>query len=178
MSAAINRLYEVVGRNKPTEKNPAPKIFRMKLFALNKPVAMSRFWYFLAKLNKSKASTGEILEVTEIVEKNFAQVKNYGITLRFNSRSGTHNMYKEYRAVSLNAAIDKMYAQIASLHRVRRSSVWIVDTTVLRANQLKRPAVAQFIKPDLKFRLTQRKPRPSSKAFRTTYKANRPVCFF
>jgi large subunit ribosomal protein L18Ae len=175
---SVNHLYQVVGRNKPTAKNPTPKIFRMKLFAQNKPIAMSRFWYFLAKLNKSKASTGEILEVSEITEKNTNQVKNFGITLRFNSRSGTHNMYKEYRDTSLNAAIDKMYAELASRHRCRRSSIWIVDTAVVPSSQVKRENVKQFINSGIKFRLTARKPRPSSVAFRKTFKATKPVCFF
>lgn len=107
------RLFEVVGRNRPTEKKPHPQIFRMKLFATNKNIAMSRFWYFLGMLNKSKASNGEIMEVHEIFEKNTAHVKNYGVWIRYNSRSGTHNMYKEYRDTSLNAAIDKMCTSLS-----------------------------------------------------------------
>jgi len=104
----VNHLYEVIGRNKPTEKNPNPQIFRMKLFAQNKPIAESRFWYFLRQLNKSKAALGEIIRVTEIFEQNPGHVKNYGISIRYNSRSGTHNMYKEYRDVTINGAVDQM----------------------------------------------------------------------
>lgn len=39
--------YQVVGRHLPTESEPTPKIFRMRIFAPNEVVAKSRFWYFL-----------------------------------------------------------------------------------------------------------------------------------
>ena len=39
--------YQVVGRHLPTEADPAPKIYRMRIFAPNEVVAKSRFWYFL-----------------------------------------------------------------------------------------------------------------------------------
>ena len=39
--------YQVVGRHYPTESEPNPKIYRMRIFALNEVVAKSRFWYFL-----------------------------------------------------------------------------------------------------------------------------------
>ena len=39
--------YQVVGRHLPTENDPTPKIYRMRIFAPNEVVAKSRFWYFL-----------------------------------------------------------------------------------------------------------------------------------
>jgi hypothetical protein len=39
--------YQVVGRHLPTESEPTPKIYRMRIFAPNEVVAKSRFWYFL-----------------------------------------------------------------------------------------------------------------------------------
>lgn len=36
--------YHVVGRKAPTETNPAPQIYRMKVFAKNEVQAKSRFW--------------------------------------------------------------------------------------------------------------------------------------
>jgi hypothetical protein len=39
--------YQVVGRHLPTEADPNPKIYRMRIFAPNEVVAKSRFWYFL-----------------------------------------------------------------------------------------------------------------------------------
>lgn len=39
--------FQVVGRHLPTENDPVPKIYRMRIFAPNEVVAKSRFWYFL-----------------------------------------------------------------------------------------------------------------------------------
>ena len=39
--------FQVVGRHLPTETDPTPKIYRMRIFAPNEVVAKSRFWYFL-----------------------------------------------------------------------------------------------------------------------------------
>jgi large subunit ribosomal protein L18Ae len=78
----------------------------MRIFAKNDVVAKSRFWYFLKKMHKVKKATGEVLSVHQIFEKNACNPKNYGVWLRYDSRSGTHNMYKEYRETSRCAAID------------------------------------------------------------------------
>jgi len=48
------RQYEIIGRPRPTPKNKNPIIYRMKIFAPNKVVARSRFWYFLSKRHKTK----------------------------------------------------------------------------------------------------------------------------
>lgn len=36
-------------------------------------------------------------------------MKNFGIWLRYQSRTGYHNSYKEYRDVTLNGAVEQMY---------------------------------------------------------------------
>jgi large subunit ribosomal protein L18Ae len=77
----------------------------MRLFAPNKVVAKSRFWYFLKKFRKVKKATGEIVAVNEIFEKKPTTVKTFGIWLRYDSRSGTHNMYKEYRELTRTSAV-------------------------------------------------------------------------
>jgi hypothetical protein len=38
------REYHVVGRKVPTEADPSPQIFRMRIFAPSEVVAKSRFW--------------------------------------------------------------------------------------------------------------------------------------
>ncbi|CAK9024994.1 unnamed protein product [Durusdinium trenchii] len=53
--------YQIVGRAAPTNKNPTPKIYRMRIFARNVVLAKSRFWYFMKRLNKAKKSGGELL---------------------------------------------------------------------------------------------------------------------
>ena len=170
--------YLIVGRRKPTEKNPESPVYRMKIFAANSVIARSRFWYYLAALKKVKKANGEIVEIHEIFEKNPNYIKNFGFWLRYDSRSGTHNMYKEYRDVTLTGAVKKMYADLASRHRARRSSIQIVKTAVVKAADTKRAYTQQFHTNQIKFRLLHRINRPSEKSFRSTFKATRPVSFF
>jgi len=55
--------FMVIGRHLPTEREPTPKLYRMRIFAQNETVAKSRFWYFVRQLRKMKRSTGEIVAV-------------------------------------------------------------------------------------------------------------------
>lgn len=50
----------------PTESNPTPALYRMRIFAPNQVVAKSRFWYFLRGLKKVKKATGEIVSVNVV----------------------------------------------------------------------------------------------------------------
>ena len=171
------RQFEVVGRKK-VEKGDNSRLFRMKIFATNSVVARSRFWYYLSLLKKIKRANGEIISVREIFEKNPNTIKNFGMWIRYDSRSGTHNMYKEYRDVTLNGAVEKMYSDLASRHRARKSSVQIVRTAVVPAKDVKRANIQQFLNNQIKFRLMHRIPRPESKEFRKTFKATKPCSFF
>ena len=168
----------------------------MRLFTKSETQATSRFWYFMHKIDKMKRSTGDILAVHEIRERKNDTVKNYAITIKYNSRSGTHNMYKEYRDTALVGAVEQMYAELAGRHRARFSSIHIVDARVLpsgiRATKrydvdedgpvapvaVKRSHMKQLLKNKIAFPLPHRLVRPTSKAFRTTFKASRPTTFF
>jgi len=50
----------------PTEANPTPKLYRMRVFAPNEVVAKSRFWYFLSQLRKVKKANGEIVTLNQV----------------------------------------------------------------------------------------------------------------
>ena len=144
--------YQVIGRHLPTDSNPTPKLYRMRIFAPNTVVAKSRFWYFLMKLRKVKKSNGEIITINlvwtlqsfrkavaarttrawtdkcvndQIHEKRPTKVKNFGIWIRYDSRSGTHNMYKEYREMSRTEAVDALYQDMAARHRARFRSIHV-----------------------------------------------------
>ena len=97
----------------------------MRIFAPNTVVAKSRFWYFLMKLRKVKKSNGEIVSLNPIHEKRPLKVKNFGIWIRYDSRSGTHNMYKEYREMSRTDAVEALYQDMAARHRARFRSVHV-----------------------------------------------------
>merc|ERR1712159_724951 len=143
MAPSIYHQYEVIGRRTPTERDPAPKAYRIKLFCKNETQARSRFWYFIRRLGKMKKASAEILSVREIFEKKPEKISKYGIWIRYDSRSGTTNMYKEYSALTQNDAVSAMYQEMAGRHRARFSSIHIIRVAeltgdlkekVLRAN--------------------------------------------
>ncbi|KZF22057.1 60S ribosomal protein L20 [Xylona heveae TC161] len=168
--------YQVIGRHLPTEANPTPKLYRMRIFAPNHIVAKSRFWYFLTKLRKVKKANGEIVSLNQIAEKRPQQVKNFGIWIRYDSRSGTHNMYKEYREMSRVDAVEAMYQDMAARHRARFRSIAILKVVELEtADDVKRPYIKQLLTKDLKFPLPHRVPKGVGKKL---YVAKRPSTFY
>ncbi|XP_022715562.1 60S ribosomal protein L18a isoform X1 [Durio zibethinus] len=169
--------YQVVGRALPTESDEHPKIYRMKLWATNEVRAKSKFWYFLRKLKKVKKSNGQVLAINEIFERNPTKIKNYGIWLRYQSRTGYHNMYKEYRDTTLNGAVEQMYNEMASRHRVRFPCIQIIKTATIPAKLCKRDSTKQFHNSKIKFPLVFKKVRPPTRKLKTTYKASRPNLF-
>ncbi|WZY83817.1 hypothetical protein YC2023_030201 [Brassica napus] len=169
--------YQVVGRALPTEKDVQPKIYRMKLWASNEVRAKSKFWYFLRKLKKVKKSNGQMLAINEIFEKSPTKIKNYGIWLRYQSRTGYHNMYKEFRDTTLNGAVEQMYTEMASRHRVRFPCIQIIKTATVPASLCKRESTKQFHNSKIKFPLVFRKVRPPTRKLKTTYKASKPNLF-
>ncbi|KAF2305419.1 hypothetical protein GH714_005111 [Hevea brasiliensis] len=156
--------YQVVGRGLPTETDEHPKIYRMKLWATNEVRAKSKFWYFLRKLKKVKKSNGQVLAINEIFEKNPTKIKNYGIWLRYQSRTGYHNMYKEYRDTTLNGAVEQMYNEMASRHRVRFPCIQIIKTATIPAKLCKRESTKQFHNSKIKFPLVFKKVSPKMKS--------------
>ena len=172
----MSRLTEfmVIGRHLPTEKEPTPKLYRMRIFAKNAVVAESRFWYFVRQLRKMKKATGEIVAVHAIHEKRPLKVKNFGIWLRYNSRSGTHNMYKEYRALTRAEAVESMYQDMAARHRARFASIHILKVAEIeKTADIRRPYIKQLLAPKLRFPLPHRRTRAAG-----VFAAERPSTFY
>lgn len=130
--------------------------------------------YFLRKLHKVKKAIGQIIAVNEIFERNPTTVKNFGIWVRYTSRSGVTNAYKEYRDTTLNGAVEQLYTEMGSRHRVRQSAMQIIKTATVVASACKRVNTQQFHDSKIKFPLTRRMARPSARVFKTTFKAVRP----
>ncbi|KAH7878184.1 ribosomal L18ae/LX protein domain-containing protein [Lentinula edodes] len=165
--------YQIVGRHLPTESDPTPKIYRMRIFAANEVVAKSRFWYFLRQLKKVKKANGEIIGVNVIHEKKPLKVKNFGIWLRYDSRSGTHNMYKEYRELTRADAVKSMYQDMAARHRARFRSIHILRVVEIeKTEDVRRPYIKQLTVPKLRFPLPHRVSK-----FKSTFVAHRPSTF-
>ena len=125
-------------------------------------------------MRRVKKANGQILAVNEIFEKNPTTIKNFGIWVRYNSRTGVHNAYKEYRDVTLNGAVEQLYQEMGSRHRVRASGIQIIKTATVKSSDCKRANIQQFHDSNIKFPLTRRMVRPSSRVYKTTFKAVRP----
>ena len=171
--------YQVVGRKAATEDHPNPEAYRMIIFAPNRVIAESKFWYYMHQFRKMKKTTGEILDCVQIIEKNSRIIKNYGIWVRYNSRTGVHNAYKEYRDTTLNGAVEQMYQEMGSRHRARHSAISIIKTATVKASECKRANIQQFHDSKISFPLTRKVVRPTSRVHKTVYKASRPsaACF-
>ena len=80
----------------------------MRVFGKNPDLAKSKFWSHMKRQHKVRKVQGEIVSVQEIFEKHAGVVKNYGIVLRYLSRTETINMYKEFRDTTLAGAVSQM----------------------------------------------------------------------
>jgi ribosomal protein L20A (L18A) len=60
------------------------------------------------------------------------------------NRTGYQNMYKEFRDVTLNGAVDQLYTEMASLHRIRAPGIQIVKTATVQSNQCQRLKVTMM----------------------------------
>ncbi|KAI8994883.1 60S ribosomal protein L18ae [Pilobolus umbonatus] len=169
--------YQVVGRKLPSAEDASPKLYRMRIFAPNDVVAKSRFWYFLKKLRKVKKAAGEIVSLNQISEKRPEQIKNFGIWIRYDSRSGTHNMYKEYREMSRVEAVAHCYQDMASRHRARFRSVQIIRVAEVKDADVRRQYIKQLLSKDLTFPLPHRINK-IAKEHRALYIAKRPSTFY
>jgi len=174
--AQSQKQFEITGRAAPTQKIPVPKIYKMKLFAKNVVLARSKFWYFMKKLNKAKRSGGEILRVTELFDKTPTKVLNYGIWLRYNSRTDTHNMYKEYRDTTINGAVAQMINEMAGRHRAEASSIQILKTGIIANKDVRRSHILQMLPKTVRFPTVRRTPL-NPKSVKKTFLAKRPTTY-
>merc|ERR1712059_172133 len=142
--------YKIVGRHVATEKLPNPPIYRMRIFAPDIVSAKSRFWYFLKQLKK---------------------VKKSGTWIRYNSRSGTHNMYREYRDLTVCGAVTQCYHDMAARHRARASSIQVLKVEEVAAGKCRRPHITQFHNSKIRFPLPHR---VMKSQFKSAFVAKRP----
>lgn len=161
------KLFAVVGRQRPTQNNPNPKIYRMKVFAENDTRAKSLFWKHLGVLDRVKSASGQILAVHKIFDPDPVRVKNFGFWIKYRSRSGMHNQYREYRDVTLNRAAQKMFDDMAGRHKARRENIHVLSCKEIGDHEVRRPRIRQFLAPKLKFRNPNKVARaPTRRAFR------------
>ncbi|KAH8295977.1 hypothetical protein KR044_005877 [Drosophila immigrans] len=120
--------YEVVVRKLPSGKKTQTPLYKMRIFAPDNIVAKFRFWYFFLQLKKFKKTT-EIVSLKQVYETSPIKMKNFGIWLRYDSRSGIHNMYREYRDLTVVGAVTQCYRDMGARHRARALSIQIINST-------------------------------------------------
>lgn len=161
-----------------TKEDPNPKVFSMRVFAPNTVVAKTRFWWNMKRLNKLKRANGQILAVNELYEKTKKSIKTYGIVLKYQSRTTHHNMYKEYRDVTLNGALSQLYQEMSGNHRANHNTIQIIRTVVLtKSDDIRRSKTRQYRSATLKFPIVKTLPRASQPRFRSVFQGRRPTTF-
>ena len=68
-------------------------------------------------------------------------MKNFGFWFRYESRTGTHNAYKEFRALKLTDAVNQLYQDMAGRSRAKSSAIQILKTAELKPSESKRCAL-------------------------------------
>ena len=174
------RQFLIYGRALPTDKNASPAVIVVKVIAPNEPIARSRFWKLNKREHKLKRSHGEILKVQEVHDKSKTITKNFGIFLKYRSHTGVHNMFKEYRDVSMKGAIDQMYNEIAGNYKASAERVEIIKTTELKKEELKvrNPRCLQWIDTEnIQYPLWRKTARPTHQRYSSLFAKKRPVIF-
>lgn len=169
------RQYWVVGRENPSEENPDPTCYRIRVFGKNAVIARSQFWYEMKRQKKVRKCQGEIVSVSEIFERKNHGVKNYGIVLKYLTRADVVNMYKEYRDTTLCGAVSQMYNEMAGRHSARAESIRIIKTVIQPDSAVLRAGTAQYTKAALaypKFTISKRAPTAARKK---VFTATRPT---
>ncbi|KAI6206233.1 Ribosomal L18ae protein [Aphelenchoides besseyi] len=99
---------------------------------------------------------GEIISCKEVFEKKAGCVKNFGIWLRYDSRTGHHNMYREYRDLTIAGAVTQVYRDMGARHRAQADRIQIIKVQRIEAADTKRAGVKQFHDAKIKFPLPHR----------------------
>ena len=131
------RQFLIYGRALPSKNTPEPKVCVAKVFAKNEAFARSKFWKLNLKDHKLKRTHGEILKIQEIHEKPTEVARNFGIFLKYRSRTGIHNLFKEFRDVSLKGAVNQMYNEMGGNYHVDAEKVTVINTVELKTEELR-----------------------------------------
>merc|ERR1712086_1239031 len=169
--------YYVVGRKLPTESVPEPVLYRIRIFARDEVLARSKFWYHMKRQHKVRRIQGEIISTSEIYEKKSGNMKNFGIFLRYDTRTCTINMYKEYRDVTLCGAVSQLYLEMSGRHSARSETIQVIKTSVVDASKLKRQATSQFADRSIRFPKVYTVKRAPTQQLKTIFKADGPTLF-
>ncbi|KAJ4886705.1 60S ribosomal protein L18a-1 [Raphanus sativus] len=120
-----------------------------------------------------------MLAISEIVEKNQPPRRSTTMVSGCFTRAelGTTTCTRSSVNTTLNGAVEPMYTEMASRHRVRFPCIQIIKTATVSASLSKRESTKQFHNSKIKFPLVFRKVRPLTRKLKTTYKASKAQSF-
>ncbi|EPY87925.1 60S ribosomal protein L18a isoform 1 [Camelus ferus] len=111
----------------------------------------------------------------QVFEESPLRVKNLGIWLRSDSRSGTHYMNRQYRDLTTVGAVTQCYRDLGAWRRARAHTAQIMKLEEIAASKCRRPAVKQFHDSKIQFPLPHQVLRRQHKPHFIT---KRPNTFF
>merc|ERR1712228_1031858 len=170
----MGRQFYIVGRALPkvdgTDEEKNPQLYRMRMFARDAVLARSKFWYHMKRQHKIRRIQGEIVNTSEIFEKKSGAIRNYGLVIRYLTRTIIVNMYKEYRDTTLCGAVSQMYMEMAGRHSAAKESIQIIRTSIVPNSECRRTQTTQYHDQNLKFPKTVNLKRPPTKSLSSTFK--------
>ncbi|KAI6211511.1 60S ribosomal protein L18a [Aphelenchoides besseyi] len=117
--------------------------------------AKSRYWYFASQLRRVKKTHRKMISCKKVFGKT-RWIKNFGIWLRYDSHTGHHNMYREYRNVTMAGAVTQAYRDMGARHRAQADRIQIIKVQRIEAADTKRAGVKKFHDAKIKFPLPHR----------------------
>ena len=143
--------FKIQGSKKPSTQDPNPQLFVANIFAPNSVVAESKFWRIMNKQYKIKQSNG-IVARNEVVEQdNDYVVKNYGIRFTYRTRTGLLNGYKEVRHINKTLAVESLFNEFGSKHKLNQDEFNIVEIKQLNDNEVTKTKILNYVGKDVKF---------------------------
>ena len=98
-------------------------------------LSLSLFFFSILALYRLTTKFSNTYQITlKINEKRPLKAKNFGIWIRYDSRSGTHNMYKEFRELTRTDAVESLYQDMAARHRARFGSIHVCHSRIPSAD--------------------------------------------
>ena len=66
--------YNIIGRMMPTENQPNPPLYKLRILTPDDVTANSRYWNYVTSLKKMKKTQSEIVSLQEVTGENKSNV--------------------------------------------------------------------------------------------------------
>ena len=150
MAVGLNE-YKIVASKIPTESEPAPAIYTSNIFAKNSVVARSLFAKLMSKQYKIKQSSMVVFNCELVKQDDDYEVKNYRIDFVYRTKTGKQNAYKEVRHVNKCCAINTLFQEFGSRHKLRGSDISIISIKQIDASEATKMKCLTYSAEDVKF---------------------------